>query len=1286
MRQLLVILCAALSVGSMAAEPVVRFTQNKGQWPQQVAYRAMVPGGALFVEHDALTYSLHSGGAHEHHGHAHPAAPEQEHAHAFRVSFVGADKAEPEGALPLPHYENFFLGNDPAHWGTRCAVYGEVRLKRLYPGIDLRMDGSNGLKYDFVVAAHADAGLVALQVEGQDGLALKDGRLFIRTSAGTVIDEAPVAYQEGPSGRKGVRCNYRLQGDRVTFDLPDGYDRSLPLVIDPVLTFGSYSGSTADNFGFTASYDASGHLYGGGIVFGTGYPNTLGVLDPSFNGGTIDIGLSKFTPDGTSLVWSTYIGGAGNESPHSLVVNANDELFLLASTGSSDFPTTLGAYDRTFNGGTPIVGSGSWVGMVGGYGYGHDNGSDIAVVHFSADATSLLASTYIGGSGNDGLNNVLPITHNYGDAFRGEIALDALGRPVVATSTQSADIPVSANAPQTAFGGGTQDAYLFRMDAALSTLESTFYGGSGEDSGYGVQFDSNGQVFITGGTTSTDLPMAGTSYQATNQGVVDGYVARWNNGLTQLLSSTFVGTSAFDQSYFVQVDVFDNIYVVGQTHGAFPVSAGVYSNAGSSQFIQKFSNDLSTSVWSTVIGSGQGNEDISPSAFLVSDCGQIYFSGWGGLVNGFAQASSSTTNGLTVTPDAFQSTTDGSDFYLMVLNPDAASLNYATFFGGSSGEHVDGGTSRFDKNGTVYQAVCAGCGNNDDFPTTPGAWSNTNNSFNCNLGVFKFELAIPVAQIDINGPNAICIPGTVQFINNSSGGDTYHWDFGDGTTGTEFEPDHLFTEPGTFTVSMVMSDSYGCTASDSTEIEITSMAPPVAVIDPVPPICPGAGVQVHASGGDSFAWVPTTGVSDPTAPDPVITPTASGLYTVVVTGECGVDSATVAITWVVPVASAGEDTATCIGSGIALAADGGGTYAWAPDNTLSDLTSATPVATPLDSTVYHVAITTPDGCVVNDSVLVVVFFSPPVPVLSDTLICPGTSATLTTGEAAWYQWSSIPGIGSTTTRTTTVAPAVPTLYTVELINACGTVSDSAFVDLDIVHASAWPDTTVCAGERLVLHASGGITYAWEGALSQSDSLVLDPAEAGTYTVTVTDAIGCSAAAQALVALHPPATVHAGADVLIDWGESAVLSAAGTGSLFTWTPDSALSCTQCAMTHASPVATTTYTVSLIDANGCRATDEVTVFFRGSLFVPNTFTPNGDQVNESFRAITREVKHFELHVFDRWGEVIFSTEDPEAGWDGTYHGIPSPVGVYVWRIDLVEKGGTSRTVYGHVTLLR
>ncbi|MFT3884375.1 MAG: gliding motility-associated C-terminal domain-containing protein [Flavobacteriales bacterium] len=1124
---------AAIALFHIAAQawcghpPVASFTENRGQWPSQVLYRTLVPGGVLFVEQDAFTVSLHSGGPL---GHRHgDDAPEQPfHAQAYRVRFLQAQPAKGTGSAAQPHYENFFLGNDPAHWAGHCLVFGAVRLDGLYPGIRLRVDGATGLKYDLLLDPGADPALIQLGYEGQDRLELKDGRIVVTTSAGTVTEEAPVAYQPIGRARRSVACRYALKNGRVSFEFPEGYDRRYPLVIDPELTFSSYTGSAADNFGFTASYDDAGHLYGGGIVFGNGYPLTVGVQDPSFNGGRVDIGLTKFSPDGTSLIWSTYLGGSMNETPHSLVVNSAEELYVLGVSGSNDFPTTASAYDRSFNGGTAVVG---WPGMaISGYGFSHPQGTDITVTHFAADAASLVASSYVGGSRNDGLNNAVALAHNYGDHFRGEITLDQQQWPLVATSTESSDIPISGNAPQRTFGGGAQDAYFFRMDPALSTLQGTFFGGSGDDSGYGIQLDRNGEPYMTGGTTSPDLPMAGNPLKAQFGGGVDGYVAHYSPTGTSLLGSTYIGTNAYDQCYFVQLNTGDQVFVVGQTHGNYPCTPGKYVNPGSSQFIQKLSHDLSTSLWSTVIGTGSGREDISPSAFLVSNCDQIYFSGWGGSVNHFGQATQSTTTGLPVSANAFQSTTDGSDFYLMLLNADATVLEYATFFGGPAGaEHVDGGTSRFDKKGSIYQAVCAGCGGHNDFPTTPGAWSPGNGSSNCNLGVIKFNL------------NAV------------------------------------------------------------------SVAP---------------------------------------------------------------------------------DTMVCRGESVVLGATGGVSYAWTPAGSLDDATSPTPRATPLDTTLYHVAITTGEGCTINDSIRVNVQVHRPAPMLTDTVVCLGDSVRIAANDANRYAWRAAPGITDLLSATPMVTPPAPMYYAVAATNMCGTAWDSLFVDVQHVVAIAWSDT-ICPRSVAILHASGGVDYAWSPpelvTATDVGTAQAFPDAPTTYSVMVSNALGCFDTATVRVELFPEASVSAGEDVTIPYGHSALLHAYGNGTIH-WDASPDLSCDSCARTMAAPLSTTTYTARIVDAHGCLASDAVTVFVEGSLFVPNTFTPNGDGINDRFFALATEAKELRLWVFNRWGEMIYEGTGTTKAWDGTYKGVDSPIDTYVWRVELLERSGEHHTFYGHVNLLR
>jgi gliding motility-associated-like protein len=305
--------------------------------------------------------------------------------------------------------------------------------------------------------------------------------------------------------------------------------------------------------------------------------------------------------------------------------------------------------------------------------------------------------------------------------------------------------------------------------------------------------------------------------------------------------------------------------------------------------------------------------------------------------------------------------------------------------------------------------------------------------------------------------------------------------------------------------------------------------------------------------------------------------------------------------------------------------------------------------------------------------------------VEDTAICLGASVQLhaTGGEA--YAWQPAAGISALNTPDPVVNPPVSTWYIVSVSNACGAVLDSAFVEVHAVSAAAWPDTVVCPNERLVLHASGGSGYLWSPGGATSDSLVLDPAQEGTFTVVASDVWGCSDTAQVEVGLFPPASVGAGYTSTVDYGDSVQLHAFGTGS-FLWSPDSTLGCSTCPDPFVWPTTTTVYTVELTDGNGCKATSSVTVFFRGTLFVPNTFTPNNDGINDRFLALATEVDDFRMLVYNRWGQLIFETDRLGEGWDGRYKGHESPIDTYVWRVDLREANGSQHTLFGHVNLVR
>jgi gliding motility-associated-like protein len=544
-----------------------------------------------------------------------------------------------------------------------------------------------------------------------------------------------VAFQ----GTTPVSCSYNLLDNRVFFSLGH-YNAADVLVIDPEIIFGTYSGSVADNFGFTGTFDEAGNGYAGGTVFSSGFPVTTGAFQINFGGaiGSKDMGILKFSADGKKLVYATYLGGNNNEQPHSLICNNAGELYIMGTTQSANFPTSLTAFDRTHNGST-----------------------DIVVCKLSADGTQLLASTFWGGSNDDGINRVQsnknaydivnPLAYNYGDFYRGEILIDQFDQVYVASTTLSSpsDGYITLGGFQNTFGGGNQDGIVFSLSPTLSSINfSSYLGGNGEDAVYGIRFDSENNMLVCGGTTSSDLP-GNTNVKFPYKGDVDGFIAKIKPTTFPLtiFKLLYIGTTAYDQTYFLDVDPTDHVYITGQTLGNYPVKGSVFKNAASTQFISIINKDLDSLMYSTVVGNSSPIINFSPSAFMVDKCGKVYLSGWGGSSNAQFNNDVGTTNGLSVTPDAFQSTTDGSDFYLAILSENLAQLKYGTFMGGRfSADHVDGGTSRFDKKGMVYQSICAGCGGYSDLPVTPGCYSPTNkgkrpgsNAGGCNNALIKFS-------------------------------------------------------------------------------------------------------------------------------------------------------------------------------------------------------------------------------------------------------------------------------------------------------------------------------------------------------------------------------------------------------------------------------------------------------------------------------------------------------------------------------------------------------------------
>ncbi len=1075
--RLFLLACAMGLASSLLAHEVqearfYRFIPNQGQFESPVLFKANVNSGALFLEKDAFVFHFVDRSPLQK-AHLGQAAEAQLKGHAYRVTFAGSAASAWDKAQPSEEYYNFYLGNDPTRWASGVNAYREITYRELYPGTDLLIYSAEGqLKYDFRIQPGFSPDQIQQHYEGAETLSLKKGNLIIRTSVNTVTEQAPKAWQWIDGRKKEIPCEFVLEKNVLSYRFPKGYDTRYELIIDPVLVFGSFSGSTADNFGMTATYDNQGHLYAGGIVFNTGYPVTPGAYQGSgtANGslyGVTDVGISKFSPDGSTLVYSTYIGGGtaggGTETAHSLIVNAQDELLLFGITSSPDFPVTSGAYNTVFGGG-------SFIGFMSNGTY-FDHGTDIYVSKFNAAGTALLASTFIGGSDNDGVSynrnylsgsnwtsNTDSLQFNYGDQFRGEIMVDDQGNCYVATTTRSADFPV-VNAFQPVFGG-VQDAVVFKLDPSLSTLMwSTFLGGNDKDAAYSIKVAQNQEVFVAGGTVSQNFPATAGSLHDTYQGgKADGFIARISADGSALLHATYIGTAAYDQVYFVELDRFGEVYIVGQTQGTqtYPVLNAAYSNPNSGQFITKLTPSLDAMIYSTVFGNGNNAINISPSAFMVDVCGNVYVSGWGANI-----LQPVPLNGMPVTSDAFQpSNGDGFNFYLVVFARDLQSLLYATYFGGPlSREHVDGGTSRFDAHGIVYQSSCAGCSNNDDFPTTPGAWSTTNNSSNCNLGVFKFDFEItPKADFTTDRLDG-CAPLTIQFTNTSSGSGEFLWDFGgNDTTSSDPDPVRTFTTPGTYIAYLIVEDPV-CGLRDTAQ-KIITVHPPLELSVSDTTLCEVQNlVLAAASGGtaNSFHWSSNGNFSDmlnASASDSTITVNldeTTVFYIQVSNAWCQLRD-TVTVTVPVPVIALDSVAGICTGDTLVLTVQNltpqySLTYDWAPDSLLlAGEGSASVLVSPAVSAWISVTVTTIDGCTQRDSVWVEVT-GPPTGVVEATAdrytIYAGESTMLHAFPPGYtYSWSPSGSLSNPSAGHPVASPEQTTVYTLTVSNGGCSLRDT----------------------------------------------------------------------------------------------------------------------------------------------------------------------------------------------------------------------------------------------------
>ncbi|MFI5222031.1 MAG: hypothetical protein ACHQK8_06885, partial [Bacteroidia bacterium] len=392
----------------------IRIIENKGQWESQVLFKTTINSGSIFITAKGIAYALYD----EH------ALHEKDHDHQdiavinCHNLFVELLNANPNPTVTREEqsseYYNYFIGNDPSKWKNHCYAFGKITLKNIYDHIDLEyIAQESSFKINFIVHPGGNPSVIKWKYNGATSIGIYAGALNITTSIGVIKEEKPVCIQSGVP----FNSNFILSGNTVSYFVNE-YNKNLNLIIDPTVIFGTFSGSLSDNWGFTGTYDNLGNGISGGTVYGNQYPVTSGAFQVTYRGGiTIggedlarDVGIIKYTPDGSQLIFCTYLGGTKNEQPHSMICDSSNNIIILGTTTSTNFPVSSTAFDKTQNG-----------------------NYDIFVTKLSPDGSTLVGSTYFGGAKDDGINSdnthqfydavYRPLTYNYCDMFRGEVLI-----------------------------------------------------------------------------------------------------------------------------------------------------------------------------------------------------------------------------------------------------------------------------------------------------------------------------------------------------------------------------------------------------------------------------------------------------------------------------------------------------------------------------------------------------------------------------------------------------------------------------------------------------------------------------------------------------------------------------------------------------------------------------------------------------------------------------------------------------------------------------------------------
>jgi hypothetical protein len=662
----------------------LRFEPNVGQADEQVTFLSRGHGYTLLMTRTGAVLKLGRPAEQDTRPPGHLTYKPAEQA-VIRLTFEGANPdSRVAGRGRLESVSNYLLGDDPDRWFTGVPNYSRVFYRDLYDGVSLEYYANRGgeLEFDLTLAPVVDPDRIRLSYSGADDLRIDpSGALVMRAGGAELRQAPPVVYQWVNGVKREVKGRYVLHGaSKVGFTLA-AYDRSIPLVIDPVITYSTYLGGSGDDQPIWSAIDRSGNFYVTGFTNSPDFPTTEGVVQPTFGGGDGDAFVAKLNRSGSGLMWSTYLGGDAFDVAIGLDVDRRGNVVVTGTTSSAGFPTTPRAFQPTFAGG--------------------DN--DAFVTKLNAKGSGLLFSTFLGGAEGFDVGFI---------SF-----FDKRGNVHVEGDTGSPDFPTTPGSFQPTFGGGPQDGFVTKLNRRGSRLVySTFIGGSGADGAHDGELDRKGNFYLDGFTDSTDFPVTAGAFQPSfGGGPRDAWAAKLNRTGTALVYSTYLGGEGDEDVFDLTTDRSGSAYIPGQTSSPdFPVTPGAFQTTFQGGDLDGYLTKLNPAgtgaIYSTYLG-GSGSDQTG--TVRVNRHGVAHVAGSTGSTD------------FPVTGGAIQGSYGGgpADAFLLLLSRDGSRLKFGSYLGGSGEDASVGAGSWLDGKGNWF---IPGSTDSTDFPVTPGAFQTAN--------------------------------------------------------------------------------------------------------------------------------------------------------------------------------------------------------------------------------------------------------------------------------------------------------------------------------------------------------------------------------------------------------------------------------------------------------------------------------------------------------------------------------------------------------------------------------